>query len=254
MVLAVVVCLYVRPKTIIYNRTRKGKRKRKRKKRGREKMFKGVYKDTVLSCVWTVGDVYRVEGWGRDPLLILVEIEVDLREDEVALLLEAAHVEGRETLLLGIVEDDLVVVKHREGDLVLDALGLRVTGHLIDLEIRRRGVDDTSLLEDAGGEVETTVVSEIDLDHGHLGLGDDRDISTVDDLHLGDDAPLETEHDVGAVVEEDVVDLGEDVDGDVGAVEDDEVVGHGGRDGDHSRVPLFDHDTTTVKGTGSHDS
>lgn len=177
-----------------------------------------------------------------------------LREDEVALLLEAAHVEGREALLLGVIEDDLVVVEHREGDLVLDALGLGVAGDFVDLEVRRRGVDDTSLMEDAGGKVETAVVSEVDLDHGDPGLGDDRDVSAVDDLYLGDDTSFETEHDIGAVVEEDVVDLGEDVDGDVGAVENDEVVGHGGRDGNDSRVPLFDHNATTIKGTGGDDA
>lgn len=155
---------------------------------------------------------------------------------------------------MGIIEDDLMVIEHRKGNFMLDALGLRVTGNLVDLKVWRRGVDHTSLLEDTGGKVETTMISEIDLDHGHSGLGDDRNVLAVDDLHLGDDSSLQTENDVRAVVEEDVVDLGKDVDGHIGAVEDDEIVGHGGRDGNDSRVPLFDHNAATIKRTGSHHS
>lgn len=153
-----------------------------------------------------------------------------------------------------IVEDDLMVIEHREGDFMLDTLGFRVTGHLVDLKVRRRSMDHTRLTEDTGGKVETTMVREIHLDHRYSRLGDDRDVLTMDDFDLGDDTAFETENDVGAVVEEDVVDLGEDVDRDVGAVEDDEVVRHGGRDGHDSRVPLLDHNATTIKGTGSHNS
>jgi len=101
-----------------------------------------------------------------------------------------------------------MVAKHRERNVMFDTDVLSfLRDDLKDLEIGRGGVDDAGLTKDGRTEIETATVGHVDLDDGNCRLCDDRDVLAMDDLDLRDDPALETEDNVGAVVDEDVVDL-----------------------------------------------